>query len=198
MKKVLILLLIFSACKKEVYYYPSKDFFDEYNPQEIIIDDLSFQEITDSLSNGLFRKEKYFLTLVDKNKEYRISPFTYTGGFIKEKNVLEIVDDSICVYGNKVSLHQLNKRLKLHYENNGREYSLPDSYNRAFIKLVLKPNDNRLKLEKLLLKVIRTFNGTNIIDKDSIDLGIMFDYPLDLDFSKIPPPSPPVPLEIND
>jgi hypothetical protein len=196
MRKLIILFLILSSCKKEVYYYPSKDFFDEYNPQEIIIDDLSFQEITDSLSNGLFRKEKYFLTLVDKNKEYRISPFTYTGGLIKERNVLEIVDDSIYVYGNKVSLHQLNKRLKLHYENNGREYSLPDSYNRAFIKLVLKPNDNRLKLEKLLLKVIRTFNGTNIIDKDSIDLGIMFDYPLD--FSKIPTPPPPVPLEIND
>ncbi|MFT5673030.1 MAG: hypothetical protein ACI9JT_001672, partial [Polaribacter sp.] len=61
---------------------------------------------------------------------------------------------------------------------------------------VLKPNDNRLKLEKLLLKVIRTFNETNIIDKDSIDLGIMFDYPLD--FSKIPTPPPPLPLEIND
>jgi hypothetical protein len=47
-----------------------------------------------------------------------------------------------------------------------------------------------------LLKVIRTFNETNIIDKDSIDLGIMFDYPLD--FSKIPTPPPPLPLEIND
>jgi hypothetical protein len=197
MKKVLILLLIFSACKKEVYYYPSKDFFDKYNPQEIIIDDLSFQEITDSIRNGLFNKKMLFITLEDSNNSYKISPFTYSGGLIKERNVLEIVDDSIYVYGNKVPLHQLNKRLKLHYENNGREYSLPDSYNRAFIKLVLKPNDNRLKLEKLLLKVIRTFNGTNIIYKDSIDLGIMFDYPLDLDFSKIPPP-PPVPLEIND
>jgi len=91
MKKFLILLLIVSSCKKEVFYYPSKSFFDENHPKEIIIDKLSFAEITDSIRNGLFRKEKYFLTLVDNNKKYLVSPFTYAGGLIKEKNALEII-----------------------------------------------------------------------------------------------------------
>lgn len=191
MKKILLLLLIFSSCKKDFYYYPSKDFFDEYNPKEIIIDDLSFGEITDSIGNELFKKNRLFITLEDPKNSYKISPFTYAGGLMKERNILEIVEDSLYVM-----LSQLSKRIKLHYENEAKEIYLPYSYKRAFIKLVLKPNDNSSKLEKLLLKVITAYNGANIIYKDSIDLGIMFDYPFDLDFSKIPPP--PVPLEIND
>ena len=194
MRKLIILLLILSSCKKEVYYYPYEDFFEEYNPAEIIIDDLNFKEITDSISNGLFRKEKYFLTLVDKNKEYRISPFTYTGGFIKEKNVLEIVDDSIYISLSKYPLTQLRKYLKRHYENNGKSEYLSDSYKRAFIKLVLDPKDNSEKLKSNLLDIIQVYNQTNIENKDSIYLNIMLDYPLDLDFSRIPPP----PIIIED
>ena len=189
MKKLLILLLILSACKKEVYYYPSEEFFKENNPQEISIDNLNFAEITDSISNELFNNNRLFITLENSKNIYKISPFTYTGGFIKEKNILEIVDDSIYVSGNKVPLSQLSKRIKLHYENEGKEYYLPDSNKRAFVKLVLKSHDNSLKLENLLLKVIRTYNQTPITYKDSIDLAIMFDY--SLDFLKIlTPPAP--------
>ena len=188
MKKLLILLLILSSCKKEVYYYPSKVFFEKKYPKEIIVDQLSFKEITDSIRNGLFRKENYFLTLVDKNKKYLISPFTYTGGFIKEKNALEIIDDSIYVSVNKYPLRQLGKYLKLHYENNGNVEYLSDSYKRAFIKVVLDENDNNIKLKNILLKVIKTYNETDIISKDSIDLAIMLAYPLDKVLTTPPPP----------
>ena len=190
MRKLLILLLIISACKKEVSYYPSKSYFDVYKPQEIIIDDLSFEEVTDSITNGLFRKERYFLTLVDINKEYRVSPFTYTGGFIKEKNALEIIDDSICNSLDKVPLTQLAKRLKLHFENNGKVENLSDSYKRAFIKLVLEKNEDAIHLKGLLMEVIRTYNETNIKHKDSIDLEIMLDFPSDKIISTLPPPLP--------
>jgi hypothetical protein len=107
---------------------------------------------------------------------------------MKERNILEIVEDSLHVSVNKAPLNQLSKQIKLHYKNEGKESYLPDSYNRVFIKLVLKPNDNSLKLEKLLLKVITTYKEANIMYKDSTDLGIMLDYFLDSDFSKIPPP----------
>lgn len=189
MKKLLILLLILSSCKKEVYYYPSKVFFEENSPKEIIIDQLSFEEITDSIRNGLYRKENYFLSLVDKNKKYLISPFAYTGGFIKEKNALEIIDDSIYVFINKYPLTQLSKYLKLHYENNGNVEYLSDSYKRAFIKIVFNKNDNDIKLKKVLLKVIKAYNETDIISKDSIDLAIMLDYPLDKRLTTPPPPT---------
>ena len=63
MKKLLFLLILISSCKKEVYY-PSKHFFEENNPTEIIIDELSFKEITDSIRRGLYKKEKYFIMLV--------------------------------------------------------------------------------------------------------------------------------------
>ena len=74
MKKLLILMLIVSACKKDVYYYPSKSFFDENNPQEISIDDLNFEEIIDSVSKRIFKKERLYITLSDKNREIKISP----------------------------------------------------------------------------------------------------------------------------
>ena len=129
------------------------------------------------------------------NKEYRVSPFTYTGGFIKEKNALEIIDDSICNSLDKVPLTQLAKRLKLHFENNGKVKNLSDSYKRAFIKLVLEKNEDAIHLKGLLMGVIRTYNETNIKHKDSSDLEIMLDFPSDKMFS-IPPP--PLPIIIED
>ena len=195
MKKLLFLLILISSCKKEVYYYPSKSFFEENNLTEIIIGNLSFKEVTDSIRNGLFRKEKYFLILNDKNNEYRISPFTYTGGFIKEKNALEIVDDSIYVSVNKFPLTELNKYLKLHFENNGKLEYLSDSYKRAFIKLVLETDDSSTKLNELLLRIIKTYDKTNIVFKDSINLNIMLSYSDGFIF-KIPPP--PIPLDLKD
>ncbi len=34
------------------------------------------------------KKKDLYITLLDKNREIKISPFTCTGGFIKEKNGL--------------------------------------------------------------------------------------------------------------
>mgnify|MGYP000551337119 CR=1 FL=1 len=192
MKKFLILLLILSSCKKAVYYYPSKEFFEKYSPKEIIIDDLSFQEITDSLSNELWKnKKRLFITLKDSYSIFKISPFTYTGGYIREKNILEIVDDSLWYSANKVSIKELGKHIKLHYENNGKQAFLPDSYKRAFIQLNLDPKDSSEKLKKRLLYIIQVYNYTNIDFKDSIKLNIMIDYCQDKVYHQsIPPPSP--------
>jgi hypothetical protein len=190
MKKLLFLFILISSCKKEVYYYPSKSFFEERNPKEIIFENLSFQEITDSISNGLFKKERYYLTLIEDNKQYKISPFTYTGGFIREKNALEIIKDSIYISVNKFPMTELSQYLKIHFENNGKVDYLSDSYKRAFIKLVLDKDSDALKLQDLLLQIIKTFNETNIKHKEKIDLAIMFVYPFDQMFSIPPPPSP--------
>ena len=162
MKKLFILLLVFSSCKNEVYYYPSKSFFDENNPQEISIDDLNFEEIIDTVSNKIFKKERLYITLLDKNKEIKISPFTYSGGFIKERNGLEINNDSIYILDKRFPKSDMQKYFKLHYENNSRIEHFSTSPNYAFIKIVLRRNEEGKKLKKMLLEIIKNFEDSNI------------------------------------
>mgnify|MGYP000630961404 CR=1 FL=1 len=190
MKKLLLLLIVFASCKKEIHYYPSEDFFKENNPREINIDDLSFEKITDSIRNGLYENKFYFLEVEDSKNIYKILPFAYTGGYIKKRNALEIVNDSLWFSAEKVSINELEKYIKLHYENNGKIRYLPDSYKRAFLKLILEPKDNSRKLKTKLLNIIQVYNKAVIKNKDSIDLNIMLHYFLDKVY---PPPFPPVP-----
>ena len=70
MKKLLILLLIISACKKEVYYYPSEEFFKEYSPKEIVIKNLNYGVIVDSLTSQIFKKERHFIKIETSNRIY--------------------------------------------------------------------------------------------------------------------------------
>lgn len=195
MKKLLILLLILSACKKEVYYYPSEDFFKDKNPQEIVIDNLSFKEITDSVSNELFKRNRLFITLENSKYIYKISPFTYTGGFIKEKNILEINNDSLKFNHKNYSLNQLKKYLKIHYENNGEKPYLSDSYKRAFVKLTIDENKSSDYIQENIFFIVDSFNKANIVNKDSIEFGLMLDFILDKILTIPPPPSP---IEIVD
>ena len=198
MKKIIILFIIISSCKKEVYYYPSKSFFEENKPKEINIDNLNFQQVTDSISNGLFRNERYFMTLNDSKSIIMLSPIAYTGGYIKEKNILEIDDDSLWFGAKKVSIKELSKHIKLHYENNGKIAYLPDSYKRAFLQLNLETEDSSDKLKGRLLNIIKVYYSTNFKCKDSVNLEIMLNYYLDKVYPQPILPPPPIPLEIED
>ncbi|PQJ75823.1 hypothetical protein [Polaribacter gangjinensis] len=195
MKKIIILFIIFSSCKKEVYYYPSKKFFDENKTTEISIDNLNFKQITDSIRNELYNKRNLYIKVIEFNKTYIISPFANTGGYIRERNMLKIINDSIFRMDKTYHISHLSKFLKLHYENNNKEIDLPFSYKRAFIELSLEPNADSKKLKNYLLKILETYNKTEIVSKDSIELGIMLDYPLDRIF---PNPPPPIPIEIEE
>ena len=197
MKKIIILLIIFSSCKKEVYYYPSKKFFDEHKPSEINIDNLNFKQITDSITNELFEHRNLFIQINEFNKIYYISPFTYTGGYIKERDLLEIINDTIFISNNKYNIKDLSKYLKVHYEKYGKENYLKIFKNRVLIKLVLKRNDKSVNLKKQLLKIVKTFNETNFAYKDSIQLNILLDSDYLERFYTIPPP-PTIPIEIEE
>ncbi len=186
MKKILILLLIFASCNTAEYYFPSKDFFEKNKPTEIRIKNLNFQELTDSIRNGLYKNEFYYIKINNKNIEYKITPFAYTGGLIKEKNVLEISKDSVKFSFINYPIDKLSYYLKSHYENNGKNVNSPDSYKKAILKLVLKKEDDSQTLNKLLLKVVKTYQKTNIKLKDSIELNISFNYHLDYIYN-IPP-----------
>ena len=187
MKKLLLLFIVFASCKKEIYYYPSEEFFKKNNPKEINLDNLSFWEIKDSIYYELYRGNRLFIELENQRKIYKISPFTYMGGLIKEKNVLEIYQDSLWFFNKRQSINQLDKLIKIHYENNGKIPYLPDSHKRAFVKLTLEPEDNTEKLKAKLLYIVQVYNKAIIKNKDSIDLNIMLDYY----FDKVDPPTIP-------
>ena len=189
MKKLLFLLILISSCKKEVYY-PSKHFFEENNPTEIIIDELSFKEITDSIRRGLYKKEKYFIKLNDSKNIYNISLFTDTGGFIKERNGLYLKKDSLILFEGKYPISNLSKYLKLHYENNDKEYFYAISYKCAYVKLILNKKDESKELKESLLNLVQVYNKTNIKNKDNIDFHIMIHYPLESVFPALIPPPP--------
>ncbi|QTE22096.1 hypothetical protein [Polaribacter cellanae] len=190
MNKFLIFLIVIFSCKKEVYYYPSKSFFDENKPKEIIIENLSYGEIVDSLTNQIFKGKRHFIEIKDSNKIYKISPFTYTGGYIRERNGLYIRNDSLDLMKGMFPISDLSKYLKLHYENNDKEYYYAFSYKRAYIRLILERDDSSGKLKKILLNLVEVYNKTDIKNKDSIKLGIMLDYLLKPVFPLTPPLSP--------
>lgn len=186
MRKLIILLLVLSSCKKELYY-PSKQFFDEYNPKEIDISNLNYGEIVDSLTNQIFNKKRHFFKIEDSNRIYKISPFTYSGGLIKERNALEINNGSIHILNKKYSKSELQKYLKLHYENNGKIEYLSTSPKYAFVKLVLDKKEKSKILKEELFNLFKNFEETSIKNKKNIDFSVMLTLPLEMK-NDIPPP----------
>lgn len=193
MKKILLLLIIFSSCKKEVYYYPSEDFFIENNPTEINIDDLNFEKVTDSIREGQYLKKYSFIKIKDSKTIYKISPFAVTGGLVKMRNTLYIRNDSIDLIKGVFPISDLSKYLKLHYENNGKDYFFASSYRSAHIRVVLSKEEKSKKLKQILLKLVKTYNQTEIENKDSISFNIVFDYPI-----KHPQYIPPPPIKFKN
>ena len=180
MKKFLVLLLILSSCKKEVFYYPSEDFFKENNPKEILIDDLSFKEVTESIRNGLHRKKKYFITIEESDKIYYIIPFADTDAYVKIKD-----NDSIYISIDKFPLHKMSNFMKSYYETKIKEYYRTNFFKTPYIELIIEPINDTEKISKLLLKAIKT----STFNKDSSNLHILLHYNL---------VNPPIPIKIED
>lgn len=187
MKKFFFLLIFISSCKKEVYYYPSKIFFEENHPKEIIIDNLSYSEIVDSLTNQIFKKKRHFFKIEDSDRIYKVSPFTYSGGLIKEINSLDIENESIWWKYKKLPINNLEKSIELHYGNNGKEYFLPYSYKRAFIKLTLESITDSQNFKRKLLNIISAYEKAEFKHKDSCYLNIMLHYYKNSNYQPLPP-----------
>jgi hypothetical protein len=75
-------------------------------------------------------------------------------------------------------MQELSKYIKLHYENNGENYLLASSYKKAQVQLVLSNKEKPKKLKAILLNLMKTYNNTDIKNKDSIAMHIVFDYPI--------------------
>lgn len=187
MKKLLLLFIVFTACKKEVHYYPSKNYFIEKDLQELNIDDLIFEQITDSIRRGLTENRNFFIKIEDSKDIYKIAPLVVSGGYVREKNILYVINDSIDLAIGRFPIQELSKYIKLHYENNGENYLLSSSYKKAHVQLVLSKKEKPKKLKAILLNLMKTYNSTDIKNKDSIAMHIVFDYPINHQ-QYIPPP----------
>ena len=196
MKKSIFILLFFLSCKKEVHYYPSKQFFEEKNPREIKLNDLSFGELVDSIANQIFERKSNFITIEDEFITNKICLFTYSGGLIKEKNALAIENDSIWWSVKKRPLKDLENYIEKHYGNNGKEYYLPYSYKRAFIKLTLDSICKKEIYQEKILYIINSFKKANFKYKDSCKLDILIDYEKNYKNQLFPPP--PTLIEIEN
>ena len=186
-------MIVFTSCKKEIYYYPSEDFFKKNNPREINIDDLNFEKITDSIRNGLYENKFHFLKIEDSKAIYKVSPSAYTGGYVRVRNGLLLRKDSVHLKKGVSPITELSKGLKSHYENKGKDFFYASSYRFAHVLLVLEMQEKSKKLKTVLLNLVKTYNQTEIENKDSISFNIVFDYPI-----KHPQYIPPPPTEFKN
>jgi len=194
MKRILILLVLVSGCKKEVYYYPSKNKFTEYNPTELNISSLNFRQIVDTIRYGLSKKNPFYFSIEDVYKVYNFMPYVKGNGLYKEKNGILIRNDSIGKILLKHKVESSSEFLKMNYENNGKQIGFPDSYNRVYIDFVLNISDTSEKLKSSLIKFFKVYKKTRIKYKDSINLNIILEYPMSQVYGQ---PNPPIPFEIE-
>lgn len=191
MRKFLFFLILFCACKKGLSFYPSKEFYNEYTPKEILLENLNFGQLVDSIKVGLYNKNRYSITLEESKKIYKISPFTYSGGFIKERNALDVESDSIWWKSDKQSIKKLVNLIELHYGTNRREHYLPHSYQRSFLKLTLDSSLHSAAIKEKLLFIIKSCEDAQFEHKDSCSLRVLIHY------WKDPTEQPHPPLDIT-
>ncbi|GAB1858720.1 hypothetical protein MHTCC0001_35600 [Flavobacteriaceae bacterium MHTCC 0001] len=189
LSKILILLLFLSCQNTEENtekYYPNKNFFDSKKTRKI---DLGNNSPKPSklpiLINDIYEEDSlpYFEIIKSKNEVIKIMPLMggMGNGYYKEDFFLSITQDSILSYlGKNYLLSDLNRILKKHYEDYGKnacvEISIDDDASLG-----------NSALKKTLIKLTSSFENLDLKNKDSIELKVVLS---NLRFTPKPPPRP--------
>lgn len=176
-----------------VIYYPSKDLFtsndlikiDLHNPK------LNFKRIKHLINDIHIKDSTPYILIKNKDTIRKIMPLRNDWGYKAGKNILRIVKDSIYKAG-KHSISELDRLLKKHYENNGKDPRYSQRTERAWVEIEIDTNASGVELKKILHIVTRAFDKINKYHQDSLKLKIGLSY-----FHQIPPPPPP-PKEFKD
>ncbi len=181
--KILLLIVIISSCDNEVknsiqkkFYYPNNTEFSK-NEDYKLINLESFEDfgkLVDSLENLKYHLQKPYLKIESNKEEFYIKVSTNFGGEIppmhKFRNILSIDDNSI--YKDKIyPISQLQKILRTDLENDGQDKKFSESPE----KLVVSVTSEMNKLQYLLLKICRIFNGIKKESSDTLKLNISLD-----------------------
>lgn len=199
MKKIgfISIILLILSCKNqttEIRYYPT-DREILHEKMEIIDLDtttLNFKQITNKIGNDYYPEPNFkeiFLEFYDGQIKKRGIPYVYSGGLIKQKNVLIITSDSILI-DTGYRIGELKGILKRHYQNNGKIPKYPESAHKALIEVNIDSTKVGAEIKEILKKLTRSFDEIKNEINDSTELRIFFDY-----YSKVPPPPPPTKRE---
>ncbi len=186
---ILIVLLTF-CCKNKtskIRYYPTNNQFLSEQSEIIGLDTtkLNFRQITNKIVAYKRNSKKLLVEFDDGQIKKRIAPYSYDGGLIKYKNVLQIRSDSILI-DNGYAIDELKRILKRHYLNKGKIPYYSDSPQRAIIEVIIDTSKTGKELKEILTKLTRSFDEIKSEINDTIEMRIFFNY-----FRQIPIPLPP-------
>jgi len=195
LKKIVLIstiLLILSCEHKttEIRYYPTdREILNE--KMEIIGLDtttLNFRQITNKIGNDYYPEPNFkeiALEFYDGPIKKTVIPYVYSGGLIKQKNVLVITSDSILI-DNGYRIDELKRILKRHYQNNGKIPNYPVSAHKALIEVNIDSTKTGLEIKGILTKLTHSFDEIKREINDSTELRVFFNY-----YRNVPPPPPP-------
>ncbi|MBJ2173905.1 hypothetical protein JBL43_06615 [Aureibaculum sp. A20] len=108
--------------------------------------------------------------------------------YLREKNVIEITQDSVFKSINVLSIDSLYYIMKMDYFNNGEDPSLSDSHDRVRIRIQYDKDERTNELTQLLDKITKYFDSVKV--KTSLNISL---------FEKlINAPPPPPPIDLNE
>ena len=173
----------------EIRYYPSQT--NPLNNKAVLMGldttDLNFRQITNKVANYYRKPEYLVIEFNDGRIKKRITPYVYTGGLIRYRNVFPITSDSILKDGG-YSILELKRLLKKHYTNNDKDFKYAQSAKRAIVEVTIDTSKSGKELKEVLTKLTRTFDQIQEETIDTLELKVFFDF-----FRQIPPPPPPPP-----
>lgn len=186
MKKIILIstiLLILSCENKttDIRYYPTdREILNEQ--MEIIALDtttLNFRQITNKIGNDYYPEPNFkeiALEFYDGQIKKIVIPYVYSGGLIKQKNVLVITNDSILI-DNGYRIDELKRILKRHYQNNGKIPNYPVSAHKALIEVNIDSTKTGLEIKEILTKLTHSFDEIKSEINDSTELRVFIsDY----------------------
>ncbi|WP_417212838.1 hypothetical protein [Bizionia sp.] len=199
MKKIVFIstiLLILSCENKttEIRYYPTDREILNEKTEIIGLDTttLNFRQITNKIGNDYYPEPNFkeiVLEFYDGQIKKMVIPYVYSGGLIKQKNILVVTSDSILI-DNGYRISELKRILKRHYQNNGETPNYPESVHKALIEVKIDSTKLGVEIKEVLTKLTRSFDEIKSEINDSTELRVFFDY-----FSKVQPPPPPTKTE---
>jgi len=200
MRRFFILFFLFQlspsgfsqAAINDTIFYPNKSWYNSNTLKKISLTDteLKFKEIK-RLVDEIHQEDSLpYFEIKDKKLIRKVIPLRYDWGLFKERNFLNITEDSIII-GKNYSIAKLYDQLHEHYFNNGKIPNHSQSTRKATIKILIDSSRTASYLEKHIIRISREFDKLNHKHSDSLQLKLILDYP-----NRFPPPPPP-PKEIQ-
>ncbi|AIZ42375.1 hypothetical protein [Cellulophaga baltica] len=184
MKKTLIIIAFgLTSCNGltnidsvENIYYPDSTYFDSSTKFKLDLKNrIKFNKI-EELANILFQKNlSPYFELKRGSKISKVIIFRNDHSMIQHRNKLIVRMDS--VYGDKpYPIKDFDIILQRYADNNGKDYALPENFDKIFIQIELDSTSNSENLEELLIGILDGFDKVNNQGSNKLNLKIGLKY----------------------